>query len=88
MAKTREEKIKDFEQMLRKAPDFMFTQTLLKFSPFGRNKTYELINTKELKSYIQKGTRIVLKKDLVEYLADHCDDPKENHLGITLRGRH
>ena len=87
MAKTREEKIKDFEQMLRKAPDFMFTQTLLKFSPFGRNKTYELINTKELKSYIQKGTHIVLKKDLVEYLADHCDDPKENYLGITLRGR-
>ena len=82
MAKTREEKIKDFEQMLRKAPDFMFTQTLLKFSPFGRNKTYELINTKELKSYIQKGTRIVLKKDLVEYLADHCEDRNLRYFSI------
>lgn len=86
MAKTREEKIKDFEQMLRNAPDFMFTQTLFKFSPFGKNKTYKLINTKQLKSHIHKGTHIILKKDLIEYLADHCDDPNPNHLGITLRG--
>ena len=86
MAKTREEKIKDFEQMLRNAPDFMFTQTLLKFSPFGKNKTYELLNTKQLKSYIQRGTRIILKKDLIEYLADHCDDPRKNGFNVTLRG--
>lgn len=86
MAKTREEKIKDFEQMLRNAPDFMFPHTLMRFSPFGRNKVYELINTKQLKSHIQKNTHIVLKKDLIEYLADHCDDPNPNHLGITLRG--
>lgn len=87
MDKAREKKIKDFEQMLRNAPDFMFTQTLIKFSPFGINKTYALINTKQLKSYIQKGTRIIFKKDLVEYLADHCDDPNPNHLGLTLRGK-
>ena len=68
------------------ALDFMFTQTLFKFSPFGINKTYEMINTKQLKSYRQKGTRIILKKDLIEYLADHCEDAKANNLGLTLRG--
>ncbi len=86
MGRTREEKIKDFEQMIRNAPDFMFPQTVMRFSAFGRNKVYELINTKQLKSYIQKGTHIVLKKDLIEYLADHCEDAKANNLGLTLRG--
>ena len=86
MSKTREEKIKDFEQMLRNAPDFMFPPMVVRFSPFGINKVYDLINTKQLKSHRQKNTHIVFKKDLVEYLADHCDDPHDNHLGLTLRG--
>ena len=86
MSKSREEKIKDFEQMLRNAPDFMFPPMVARFSPFGKNKVYELISSKQLKSHIQRNTHIVLKKDLIEYLADHCDDPHENHLGLTLRG--
>ena len=85
--KTREERIKEFDTMLRNAPEIMSPLKVAKFSPFGKNRVYEMIRTKELKAYKYQNTYIIAKIDLVEYLADHCDDPKENHLGITLRGR-
>ena len=98
MAKTREEKIKDFEQMLCKAPDFMFTQTLLKFSPFGRNKTYELINTKELKSTIKSiadkfeftnNTVVFIKEELKKAKDDKvaADFLKQIKKGVELNGK-
>ena len=87
MTTTREERIKEFERMLRKAPELMSPLKVSRCSPFGKNRVYEMIHTGELKAYIYQETYIIAKIDLIEYLADHCDDPKENHLGITLRGR-
>ena len=49
--KTREERIKEFETMLRNAPEIMSPLKVAKFSPFGKNRVYEMIRTKELKAY-------------------------------------
>ena len=46
MKTTREERIKEFETMLRKAPEIMSPLKVAKFSPFGKNRVYEMIKTK------------------------------------------
>ena len=82
MKTTREERIKEFETMLRKAPEIMSPLKVAKFSPFGKNRVYEMIKTKELKAYKYQNTYIIAKVDLVEYLADHCEDRSLRHFTI------
>ena len=82
MKTTREERIKEFERMLRKAPEIMSPLKVAKFSPFGKNRVYEMIKTKELKAYKYQNTYIIAKVDLVEYLADHCEDGSLRHFTI------
>lgn len=82
MKTTREERIKEFETMLRNAPEIMSPLKVAKFSPFGKNRVYEMIKTKELKAYKYQNTYIIAKVDLVEYLADHCEDGSLRHFTI------
>lgn len=79
---TRQEKIAQFEKMLRRAPEIMSPMKVAKFSPFGKNKVYELIKTKELKAYVYQNAYIIAKIDLIEYLADHCEDGSLRYFGI------
>ena len=79
---TREHKISIFEKMLHKAPDVMTPPMVPKYAPFGKNKLYEILQNGELKSYKYKRTRIIVKIDLIEYLADHCDDPSQRTFKI------
>ena len=44
MKMTREEKIKAFERMLKRAPEIMTPGQVIKFSPFGKNKVYKLLS--------------------------------------------
>ena len=80
--KTREERIKEFDTMLRNAPEIMSPLKVAKFSPFGKNRVYEMIRTKELKAYRYQNAYIIAKIDLVEYLADHCEDGNHRHFTI------
>ena len=84
--KTREEKIKEFETMLRNAPEIMSPLKVAKFSPFGKNRVYEMIRTKELKAYRYQNTYIIAKIDLVEYLADHCEEAPKRAFTIKKEG--
>ncbi len=47
---TREEKVAELERMLAKVPNVMSPLKASKCSPFGRNKVYELIKNKDLRS--------------------------------------
>ena len=82
MTTTREERIKKFERMLRKAPELMSPLKVSRCSPFGKNRVYEMIHTGELKAYRYQNTYIIAKIDLVEYLADHCEDGNHRHFTI------
>ena len=79
---TRQEKIAQFERMLRRAPEIMSPMKVARFSPFGKNKIYELIKTKQLKAYVYQNAYIIAKIDLIEYLADHCEDGSLRYFGI------
>ena len=79
---TRQEKIAQFERMLRRAPEIISPMKVARFSPFGKNKVYELIKTKQLKAYAYQNAYIIAKIDLIEYLADHCEDGGLRYFGI------
>lgn len=79
---TRNERIAQFEKMLRRAPEIMSPMKVARFSPFGKNKVYELIKTKQLKAYVYQNAYIIAKIDLIEYLADHCEERGLQSFGI------
>ena len=70
---TREEKVAELERMLAKVPDVMSPLKASKCSPFGKNKIYELIKTKELRAFVFQGSYIIAKVDLIETIVDHSD---------------
>ena len=83
MKMTREEKIKELERMLRKAPEIMSSSQVVKFMPYGKNKVYQMIKEKEIPSFIYQGRYIVAKVDLIEFLADTCD--KRNYRTFAVK---
>ena len=70
---TREEKIIELERMLSKVPDIMSPLRASKYSPFGKNRIYELIKSKELRAFVFQGSYIIAKTDLIETIVDHSD---------------
>ena len=75
----KEEKRKELERMLRRCPEVLSPIKVSRWSPFGKNRVYEMIHTGELRSYVYQGGYIISKDDLIDYLIEHCDDelPRE-----------
>lgn len=71
---TREEKIAELERMLSKVPDVMSPLRASKCSPFGRNKIYALIKSKELRAFVFQGSYIIAKVDLIETIVNLSDE--------------
>ena len=70
----RSEKRAELKRMLRRCPEILTPAKVSKWSPFGRNRVYELLKSGELRSFRFQGGYIISKDDLLDYLADHCDD--------------
>ena len=62
------------EHLLRKCPDILTPAKVAKWSPLGKNKVYELLHNGELRAFTYQGGYIISKADLIDYLAEHCDD--------------
>ena len=62
------------EHLLRKCPDILTPAKAAKWSPLGKNKIYELLKSGELRSFTYQGGYIISKADLIDYLAEHCED--------------
>lgn len=86
MITDREQKIKDFEKMLRNVPEIMSPLKVSRCTPFGKKRVYEMIHTGELKAYIYQETYLIAKIDLIEYLADHCEDANNRTYTIKKDG--
>ena len=71
---TKEEKRKELERMLRRCPEVLSPIKVARWSPFGKNRVYEMIHTGELRSFVYQGGYIISKDDLIDYLIEHCDD--------------
>lgn len=72
---TKEEKIVELERMLRGCPEIMTPNTARKYSPFGINTIYKMIRDKEIRAFVYRNGYFISKHDLIEYIAEHSDDP-------------
>ena len=84
---TREEKIIELERMFKNCPDMLSPIKVSRWTPFGKNRVYELIKSKELKSFIYQGAYMISKVDLLEYLADHSEEQGVCHYRIKNGGQ-
>jgi hypothetical protein len=72
----KEDLIIEFTRILKKAPNLMTAITIAKFAPFGQKKARDLIKSGELRSIKYRGCSLVLKDDLIEYLANTANIPR------------
>lgn len=70
----KDEQRQEIERMLKGCPDILNPAKIVNWSPFGRNRVYELLKSGELRSFSYCGKYIVSKIDLIDYLIEHCDD--------------
>ena len=71
---TKEEKIQELERMFKNCPEILTPIKASRFAPIGKNGIYELIKRNELRAFNYRGSYLIAKADLIEYLADHSDD--------------
>ena len=86
-AMTREEKIIELERMFKNCPEMLSPIKVSRWTPLGKNRVYELIKSKELKSFIYQGAYMISKVDLLEYLADHSEEQGVRHYRINNGGQ-
>ena len=77
-----EELYKQYTQLPRGAPDVLTPSKIVKWTPFGKNRVYQLINGGELPSFPYRGMHIVAKADLIDYLVATTNDPNGKHFRI------
>ena len=77
-----EELYKQYTQLLRGAPDVLTPSKIVRWTPFGKNTVYELINSGKLPSFPYRGMHIVAKLDLIDYLVATANDPNGKHFRI------
>ena len=77
-----EESHKQYTQLLRCAPDVLTPTQIVRWTPFGKNTVYELINSGKLRSFQYRGSHIVAKADLIDYLVATANDANGKHFRI------
>ena len=82
----KDSKRKELERLLRKCPDVLTPTQAVHWSPFGKNRIYELLKSKELRSFSYCGKYIIAKADLIDYLLEHCDDDTGKTFRINTEG--
>ncbi len=65
-----EELRKQYEQLLRGSPDVQTPSKIVRWTPFGKNTVYELINSGKLRSFRYRGTHIAIKSSTHKALLD------------------
>ena len=63
-----EELHKQYTQLLRGAPDVLTPSKIVRWTPFGKNTVYELINSGKLRSFQYRGSHIVANASLFRLL--------------------
>jgi excisionase family DNA binding protein len=68
-----QEKRKAFEKLLAGAPEVMPPLQVPKWTPYGRNTVYAMLRSGKLPSIQYRGTHLISKAELVEYMTAHAD---------------
>ncbi len=71
---------KELQRMLQKCPQCLTPRKVYSYTPLSKHKTYELIRSGELPSFIYQGTYVINKDDLLAYLLNHINDVKSGYM--------
>lgn len=80
---TNEEQRNQLEKMLKKCPEILTPLKAAKWMPIGKNAVYAAIKSKELESYVYKGTYIITKDAMIDYIIKTSEDKGKT---FTIRG--
>ena len=73
----KEDLIIEFTRALKNAPNLLTASKISKFAPFGEKIARQLIKSGELRSIKYRGSDLVIKEDLIEYLASTANIPRQ-----------
>ena len=76
------EKRKAFEKLLFGAPDVMTPMQVARWTPYGRNTIYAMLKSGELPSIQYRGSYLISKSDLIDYMVAHADDMPRKRFAI------
>ncbi|MBO5938441.1 MAG: helix-turn-helix domain-containing protein [Clostridia bacterium] len=76
------EKRKAFENLLFGAPEVMTPMQVAKWTPYGRNTVYAMLKSGELPSIQYRGSYLISKSDLIDYMVAHADDTPRKRFAI------
>ena len=81
---TNEERREAVARLLKNAPDVLTPREVSKWTPYGRNTVYAMLRSGELPSIQYRGTYLISKAELVEYMTAHADDTPRKR--FTIKG--
>ena len=64
----------DLQWLLRGCPDVLSPIQAARWTKKSKNTIYALIKNGELRTFIYRGTHLISKLDLIDYLLFHADD--------------
>ena len=70
------------ERLLKNCPDVLTARKVINWTPFGKNTVYEILKSGELPSLKYRGSYIISKADLIQYLVDHVNDAPKHEICI------
>lgn len=71
---TNEERREAVAKLLKNAPEVLTPREVATWSRYGRNTVYAMLKDGTLKGYVFRGSYLVGKEDLIDFMVEHTDD--------------
>ena len=81
---TNEERREAVARLLKNAHEVLTPREVAKWTHYGRNTVYAMLRSGELPSIQYRGTYLISKAELVEYMTAHADDTPRKR--FTIKG--
>lgn len=80
---TQEKQKAKLQKMLKKCPEILTPMKAVKWAPIGKNAIYASIKNGEIESFVYKGSYIITKDALIDYLVKTAEQKGRT---FTIRG--
>ena len=71
---TNEERREAVARLLKNAPDVLTPREVAKWTRYGKNTVYAMLKDGTLLGYVFRGSYLVGKEDLIDFMVEHTDD--------------
>ena len=71
---TNEERREALARLLKNAPEVLTPREVATWSRYGRNTVYAMLKDGTLPGYVFRGSYLVGKEDLIDFMVEHTDD--------------